>query len=149
MANDSSQDKEHAEQLFAYALGWICHVGTDVIAHSFVNEHCGGPFRTHWQRHHLIENHMDAWNYQCTGNGKLAPDDFVGHKSGGYESLADCALYFAVQIPQDIDTLSDVNAKQGAYRRPLPDGDESRRGRTCSILMERYLSGLLKRSRKF
>ena len=21
---------------------------------------CGGPYRTHWQRHHVVENHMDA-----------------------------------------------------------------------------------------
>lgn len=51
-------------QFQAFALGWVCHLGTDVIAHSFVNEQCGGPFRTHWQRHHLVENHIDAWNYR-------------------------------------------------------------------------------------
>lgn len=51
---------EHDEQLLAFALGWVCHNGTDIIEHSFVNEQCGGPFRTHWQRHHPIENHMDA-----------------------------------------------------------------------------------------
>jgi hypothetical protein len=47
--------KEHGDQLLAFALGWTCHVGTDVIAHCFINEQCGGPFRTHWQRHHVIE----------------------------------------------------------------------------------------------
>jgi hypothetical protein len=60
---------------------------------------CGGPFRTHWQRHHLIENHVDAWNYQCTGNGILPKDDFVGWQES-YPSIADAALYFAVQIPR-------------------------------------------------
>ncbi|HJT58073.1 MAG TPA: hypothetical protein VJ761_16330, partial [Ktedonobacteraceae bacterium] len=33
--------REHGEQLLAFALGWVCHVGTDVIEHSFVNEQCG------------------------------------------------------------------------------------------------------------
>jgi hypothetical protein len=112
---------EHGEQLLAFALGWICHVGTDAIAHSFVNEQCGGPFRTHWQRHHVIENHIDAWNYQCTKKGGPLPEDpFVGYQDS-YQSIGDSALYFAVQIPQKIDELPDVDAKQGAVRQPLPD----------------------------
>jgi hypothetical protein len=117
-----SSDKlnaQHGEQLLAFALGWVCHLGTDVIAHSFVNEQCGGPFRTHWQRHHLIENHIDGWNYQSTGNGTLPRDDFVGWLPS-YPSIADSALYFAVQIPRNIDTLPD-SEKQGDLRQPLPD----------------------------
>ncbi|NJR31381.1 hypothetical protein HC762_01205, partial [bacterium] len=116
-----SNDKltaEHGEQLLAFALGWVCHLGTDAIAHSFVNEQCGGPFRTHWQRHHLIENHIDGWNYQSTGNGTLPADDFIGWQPS-YPSVADSALYFAVQIPQGIDTLPD-DEKQGDLRQPLP-----------------------------
>jgi len=117
--------KEHGEQLLAYALGWICHVGTDVIEHAFVNEQCGGPFRTHWQRHHLIENHIDAWNYQCTGNGFLPKDDFVGWQES-YPSIADSALYFALQIPQNIDQVPPLTheEKQGSLRKPLPEGTD-------------------------
>jgi hypothetical protein len=114
--------KEHGEQLLAFALGWVCHVGTDVIEHAFVNEQCGGPFRTHWQRHHLIENHIDAWNYQCTGNESLQSDSFVGWQPS-YPSIGDSALYFAVQIPQGIDTLPD-DEKQGDLRKPLPEGND-------------------------
>lgn len=51
------------DQERAYAIGWMTHLGTDVVGHSFVNQKCGGPFRLHWQRHHLIENHMDAYVY--------------------------------------------------------------------------------------
>ena len=118
--------KEHGEQLLAFALGWVCHVGTDVIAHAFVNEQCGGPFRTHWQRHHLIENHIDAWNYECTGNGKLQADPFVGWQES-YPSIADSALYFAVQIPQNLEQLpvdADPSTKQGDVRKPLPEGTD-------------------------
>ena len=91
------------------------------MAHGFVNEQAGGPFRTHWQRHHLVENHMDAFNYQCTGDGNLPTDDKVGWIEG-YEGLNHSALYFAVQIPQNIDTLPD-DQKQGDWRPPLPPGD--------------------------
>jgi hypothetical protein len=47
----------------AFALGWMNHCATDVAAHPFTNVKCGGPYRTHWQRHHVIENHMDAFVY--------------------------------------------------------------------------------------
>ncbi len=115
-------DKQHAEQLTAYALGWISHLATDTVAHGYVNEQAGGPFRTHWQRHHLVENHMDAFNYQCTGDGTLAADSKVGWIDG-YEGLNHSALFFGVQIPQDIDTLP-ADQKEGDWRRqPLPDAD--------------------------
>lgn len=42
ISNEDTLGQEHGEQLLAFALGWVCHVGTDVIAHSFVNEQCGG-----------------------------------------------------------------------------------------------------------
>ena len=48
------------EDFQAFALGWMSHVATDVAGHCFVNEKSGGPYRLHWQRHHLVENHMDA-----------------------------------------------------------------------------------------
>src|SRR2546430_63983 len=56
----------------AFALGWICHCATDVTGHSFVNSKCGGPYRTHWQRHHLIENHMDCSAYDSQ-HGSVEP----------------------------------------------------------------------------
>lgn len=118
----SDLDREHAAQLRAYALGWITHVATDTVGHSYVNEQAGGPFRTHWQRHHLVENHMDAFNYQCTGNGTLPADPQVGWIDG-YEGFNHSALYFAVQIPQDIDTTTP-DKKEGDWRRqPLPEAD--------------------------
>lgn len=52
-----------AERLRAYALGYITHLATDVTGHPFTNEKSGGPFRTHWQRHKLVENHIDARVY--------------------------------------------------------------------------------------
>ncbi|MDE2299652.1 MAG: zinc dependent phospholipase C family protein, partial [Burkholderiales bacterium] len=57
---DGEDGERRSQQFLAFALGYITHVGTDVVAHSFVNEQCGGPFRNHPQRHHLIENHIDA-----------------------------------------------------------------------------------------
>jgi Zinc dependent phospholipase C len=53
----------NSDQIRAFALGWIAHCAGDVTGHPFVNEKCGGPYRLHWQRHHVIENHMDALVY--------------------------------------------------------------------------------------
>ncbi|KAF3930330.1 hypothetical protein ABW19_dt0205551 [Dactylella cylindrospora] len=136
MRSEGALTQEHGEQLLAFALGWVCHVGTDVIAHSFVNEQCGGPFRTHWQRHHLIENHIDAYNYECTNpaNGKLPPDDFIGWQPS-YASVADSAIYFATQIPQNIDSLPE-DEKQGDLRKPLPEDDSRNSKREREKLLE-------------
>ncbi|MBK6439584.1 MAG: zinc dependent phospholipase C family protein [Candidatus Microthrix subdominans] len=121
-ASEDVTDREHGDQLVAFASSWITHVGTDVIAHSFINAQAGGPFRTHWQRHHLVENHLDAYNYECTGKGLLPADKAVGWIDG-YEGLNHSALYFALQIPDDIDALAGTE-KQGDWRpQPLPEAD--------------------------
>jgi hypothetical protein len=62
-------ENANSEQQKAFALGWISHCATDVVGHSFVNSKCGGPFRLHWQRHHLVENHMDAYVYDSQHKG--------------------------------------------------------------------------------
>ncbi len=101
------------QQFLAFALGYIVHVGTDTIAHSFVNEQCGGPYRDHPTRHHLIENHIDAWNYQQSGPGGNIPNDPWG-KTDDYPDLSMSALWFAVQLTPD-----DPHGKQ----RPALTGD--------------------------
>lgn len=89
--------EEQYEQFLAYILGWVCHVGTDVVAHSFVNEQCGGPFRTHYQRHHVIENHMDGHNYRASApGGTLAPDTMSATDT--YPDIDRSALVFAVAL---------------------------------------------------
>jgi len=51
------------ESLRAYALGWLSHVTADVVGHAYVNQAVGGPWRTHYQRHHIQENFMDVWTW--------------------------------------------------------------------------------------
>jgi hypothetical protein len=57
------QDPTQKARCQAFALGWMTHLATDVTGHAFVNQKVGGPYRLHWQRHHLVENHMDAQVY--------------------------------------------------------------------------------------
>ncbi len=76
-----TQNQAQGEQFLAYALGYACHLGVDVVGHAFVNEQAGGPYRTHWQRHHLVENHLDAWVYSQTV-GPTLPWYLAGNVEG-------------------------------------------------------------------
>jgi hypothetical protein len=112
--HDGTKDGgDQFQQFFAFALGYIVHVGTDVVAHSFVNEQCGGPYRDHPTRHHLIENHIDAWNYRQSGAGGTIPPDPWG-RTEDYPDLSMSALWFLVQL-----TPQDPHGKQ----RPVLTGD--------------------------
>jgi hypothetical protein len=112
---DDDGDKDKFEQFQAFVLGWICHVGTDTIAHSFVNEQAGGPFRTHWQRHHLVENHIDAWNYRQAGaGGSLIQDDLAA--TATYPDLSRSAFVYAVALDED---------HPNGWTRPDPLPDDS------------------------
>ncbi len=82
------KDEDLRAKAQAYALGYITHVGADVTGHAFVNSIAGGPFRLHWQRHHLVENHMDAFWYQ---HDPLRP----GSESQ-YPQLTESALYYDI-----------------------------------------------------
>jgi len=82
--------KQRDQGQWAYALGYLTHIATDVTGHAFVNAISGGPFRTHWQRHHLVENHMDAYWY-LHDDAQQAPRTMAG-----YEQWTESALYFEV-----------------------------------------------------
>ena len=96
----ADQMQERAEQFLAFAMGYMTHVATDTVAHSFVNAQCGGPYRDHPQRHHLIENHIDSWNYvQTAPGGRLVPDNFG--VTDDYPNVSQSALWFAIQFTPD------------------------------------------------
>jgi hypothetical protein len=101
--------RERAQKLLAYALGYMTHVGLDVTGHPFVNQKSGGPFRTHWQRHHLVENHMDAKTY----------DDNFGNQPI-YNMLSESARHYRISFTESGD--------DGPTPPPYPPGDNSLRG---------------------
>ncbi|HZR46138.1 MAG TPA: zinc dependent phospholipase C family protein, partial [Candidatus Manganitrophaceae bacterium] len=108
----AKSDEEAAvwsDRLKAYALGYMTHLATDTTGHPFVNEKCGGPFRTHWQRHHLIENHIDAKTY----------DDEHG-MDANYNMFTESALHYRIAFGDD--------GGDGRPLPPYPPGDHSLRG---------------------
>lgn len=115
----TEEGEERFEQFLAFAMGWITHVGTDAIDHAFINEQCGGPFRTHPTRHHMLENHIDAWNYSQSGEGGTIPTDPWG-RTDDYPEFSSSALQFAVQLTPD-----EPRGKQRPS--PLPEDPDERK----------------------
>ena len=99
-------DVSDGEAQVAFALGWITHCATDVTGHPFTNAKSGGPYRLHWQRHHLVENHMDAAAYNAAHGGNAL-----------YEELGKSALHFRVAFRTRTD------APQYAGRSDAPAYD--------------------------
>lgn len=48
--------------LHLYAIGYLTHVTADTVGHPYVNSICGGPYRSHAQRHKASENYQDVLN---------------------------------------------------------------------------------------
>ncbi len=96
----------------AFALGWMSHLATDVTGHAFVNQKAGGPYRLHWQRHHLVENHMDALVYNTDHGAQPI-----------YNQVANSALHLWLAF--NPDGSSRVDFFQAEPNPPYPDGDHS------------------------
>ncbi len=74
---EAEPDPVWKDRLKAYALGYMTHVGTDTTGHAFVNAKAGGSFRLHWQRHHLVESHVDTRTYFVKHGGDTLYNDFT------------------------------------------------------------------------
>jgi hypothetical protein len=90
---DTADDPERPAKQQAFALGWISHCATDVAGHPFTNAKVGGPYRTHWQRHHVAENHFDGHAYTLRHPDPMAC----------YSSLDTSALHFRLAFTADTD----------------------------------------------
>jgi hypothetical protein len=105
-------DSETRARFQAFALGWISHLATDVTGHAFVNQKAGGPYRLHWQRHHLVENHMDAQVYDTEHGGQAI-----------YDQSANSALHLWLAFNPDGSSRENLFAPEP--NPPYPDGDHS------------------------
>ena len=123
----------------AYALGYITHLATDVTGHAFVNAVSGGPFRTHWQRHHLVENHMDCYWY-LLDNAVNAPRGMAG----AYNQWTESALYFDLAFDEENDNgplvrpsvPSGHSLRENWERKRLLDKDSALPDSIADLLMQ-------------
>ena len=99
----TDDERKDAEARVAFAVGWMSHCATDVTGHPFTNAKSGGPYRDHWQRHHLVENHMDAQNYDARNPGPL------------YGEYGTSALHFWIAFRHRDDAPYDGRDDAPAY----------------------------------
>ena len=59
--------------LLAYAYRYLTHYVTDTVGHPYVNRVVQGPWRVYWQRHHLVENFIDAYAWDRWHVSNLLP----------------------------------------------------------------------------
>jgi Zinc dependent phospholipase C len=121
--------------LLAYAYGYLTHYVTDVVGHPYVNQVVQGPWRLYWQRHHLVENFVDAyvWDRWHVSNPPPAPpsteeqplDSLVvlPHATGGgapvtFARLNDHINIGSVSLGDPVDALVQAvcdKIKQGLF----------------------------------
>jgi hypothetical protein len=56
----ADRDAATGKCLSAYALGYLTHYVADTVGHGWVNRIVESPYRNMWQRHHMVENFIDA-----------------------------------------------------------------------------------------
>jgi hypothetical protein len=61
--------------LTAYTLGYLTHYVADTIGHAYVNRIVESPWRNCWQRHHLVENFIDAYVWASRHNEGAEPGE--------------------------------------------------------------------------
>jgi hypothetical protein len=133
-ANSANDDT-----LRAYALGYITHLATDVTGHAFINSIAGGPYRQHWQRHHLVENHCDAFWYL----GDLA--EAAPHTIGGYNQYTESALYYDIAFGDNGSVVTRPSFPTG---NTLRDNWERRRLLDIDSSLPDSIAALLTQSMK-
>jgi Zinc dependent phospholipase C len=124
LVQDANQSGD--PNLIAYALGYTTHYVTDVVGHPFVNQVVGGPWRLYWQRHHLVENFMDAYVWDrwhspmpapVVGEPPLdrlvpAPNPIGTGAPLSYSRLQDLVNIGAATKPDPVDKIVDDVAMQ-------------------------------------
>lgn len=122
-------------ELLAYAAGYLSHVAADALGHPFVNTIVGGPYRLHYWRHRLVENHMDAWTWaQVRGDevGSAALDGAIDLGAALPETLqvllvtALERVYAGDPVPAHKPLLADAYANLRLLLSWLTGGDWAR-----------------------
>ena len=70
MSKTYSSDPTTTSFLKAYSLGYLTHYVADTVGHAYVNRIVESPWRNNWQRHHLVENFIDAYVWDHWHNGQ-------------------------------------------------------------------------------
>ncbi len=106
----------------AYAIGYLSHIGSDVVGHPYVNLLAGGPYRLHAQRHKVVESYQDVWAFKKYYNElgpNLSPtlpdEEFI------YSGLHKRFHFEDGRLPEELAKLI-LDAMKRTYGSQLPFG---------------------------
>jgi hypothetical protein len=105
----------------AYAIGYLTHFAADTVGHPYVNLICGGPFRTHGQRHKLVENHQDVFAWSAVHQDQ----DFIESRLANAYVIAGSETALPRELNEFIlRTLHEVYVAPGYdYGAPMNSSD--------------------------
>jgi hypothetical protein len=108
----------------AYSVGYLSHIGTDLIGHPYVNLLTGGPYRMHWRRHGFIERILDTYLWTHWYQANLASSH--AYKRVNFGSSGDLPDALANYLARGLATtfapyqmksgIPDATAIQRMYR---------------------------------
>ncbi|MFI8377305.1 zinc dependent phospholipase C family protein [Leeuwenhoekiella sp. NPDC079379] len=127
------KNSKHNDALHAYAIGYLSHVAADSVGHPYVNNIVRGPYRTHSQRHNVVEKFQDvsAFNFfeskefstselheEFKFNDRIH-DLYTGAPVPDYDSIIDGLTpgLTDVGLPKEIAKLF-AEATQNVYNTP-------------------------------
>ena len=82
MCQTYSTDPTTTGFLKAYSLGYLTHYVADTVGHAYVNRIVESPWRNCWQRHHLVENFIDAYVWDHWHDGGTEPQQPSADEQG-------------------------------------------------------------------
>lgn len=91
-----------------YVLGYVSHIASDVVGHPFVNTITGGPYRTHWHRHKLVENWIDAYARRFYGDTSTTLRGLNLTRSDRYTADAISRSYYHRLVTFDTGAVTNL-----------------------------------------
>jgi hypothetical protein len=120
------QNTTPGSPLHLYAIGYLTHVAADTVGHPYVNTICGGPYRSHAQRHKASENYQDVFNFLNVTAGDLntsALHAFYNFNFAGQIDTDNNVPDSLTNLPPDLakliaDTLTEIYNEDQVPPRP-------------------------------
>ena len=91
-------------ELRSYCAGYATHVGADVVGHAYVNNVVGGPYRTQWRRHALVEKAIDQILWSNSSRPPLTASH--AHRLIAFDSTS-----FPAELPRKLSELITAGLK--------------------------------------
>lgn len=108
----------------AFVLGWATHYAADTVGHAAVNAMVGGPYRSHNQRHHFVENLLDTELFDLLRDEEVLDSKIYQHlpraKELGRSSTLEMALQEIGNVPDALEPICDLLDQSIRQTYPTP-----------------------------